>query len=325
MLDATAHKKLVRVVDIVVLRVMTDGGKLLIETEEKFPDGRTRSTLRLPATKKEPHENARQTSARIVQDMMNLSANSISCDLSKIDRYEEETESPSYPGLATVYRKEIVECIVKDPAQLEKANAGTPWVSTDPLGNQKTWSWMTVAEAEGQGVKLKAQEAEAISTLVTPPIGLEEEALCKYLTNLGVDITKFGVDGSKSIKEFSAELIKGEATLMQDVGGRVSRIVDVVVLVIKRPGSGELLAQSEQILADKSVVPLNRLPGAKRRPDENQFLSARRILRRQLGIDENSVKFDENVEFIEEEKSSPSYPGLVTVYRKRMIRAEVLA
>jgi len=255
---------------------------------------------------------------------MNMSPSSISCDLSKIDRYEEETESPSFPGLATVYRKEIVECILKDPDQIAKSQAGTPFVSTDTVGNQKTWSWMTISEAESQGVKLKAVEAEAISTLVTPPIGLEEEALCTYLTNLGVDIEKFGVDGSKTIKEFSAELIKGEATLMQDTKGRVTRVVDVVVLVIRRPGTGEILAQSEQILADKTVIKLDRLPGAKRRPDENQFLSARRILRRQLGIDENSVKFDENVEFLEEEKTSAAYPGLVTVYRKRMIRAEVL-
>merc|ERR1712228_1042931 len=140
----------------------------------------------------------------------------------------------------------------------------------------------------------------------TPPIGLEEEALCKYLTNLGVDIEKFGVDGSKTIKEFSAELIKGEATLMQDQQGRVTRVVDVVVLVIKRPNTGEILAQAEQILANKTVIRLDRLPGAKRRPDENQFLSARRILRRQLGIDENQVQLDQNVVNVEEEKPSPS-------------------
>merc|ERR1712039_765492 len=256
---------------------------------------------------------------------MNMSPSSISCDLSKIDRYEEETESPSFPGLATVYRKEIVECILKDPDQIAKSQAGTPFTSTDTVGNQKTWSWMSIPEAESQGVKLKAVEAEAISTLVTPPIGLEEEALCTYLTNLGVDIEKFGVDGSKTIKEFSAELIKGEATLMQDQQGRVTRVVDVVVLIIKRPNTGEILAQAEQILADKTVIRLNRLPGAKRRPDENQFLSARRILRRQLDADENQVKFSEIVKFVEEEKSSPTYPGVSTLYRKRLINAEVVS
>jgi hypothetical protein len=69
---------------------------------------------------------------------------------------------------------------------------------------------------------------------------------------------------------------------------------------------------------------LNRLPGAKRRPDENQFLSARRIIRRQLEIDENQVEFDIKVKNIEEEKSSSGYPGLKTVYRKRIIIASMV-
>mmetsp|Transcript_60479 Transcript_60479/g.106281 ORF Transcript_60479/g.106281 Transcript_60479/m.106281 type:complete len:82 (-) Transcript_60479:69-314(-) len=69
---------------------------------------------------------------------------------------------------------------------------------------------------------------------------------------------------------------------------------------------------------------LDRLPGAKCRPDENQFLSARRILRRQLEIDENIVALDREVGIIEEEKNSPAYPGLKTVYRKNMVKAELL-
>jgi len=93
-------------------------------------------------------------------------------------------------------------------------------------------------------------------------------------------------------------------------------------LIISKPDTNEVLVQTEQILKDK-VNPLNRLPGAKSRPDENQFLSARRIIKKQLEIDENAVKFKEKADFVEEEKSSPSYPGIVTVYRKRLIYAEV--
>merc|ERR1740121_1080447 len=111
---------------------------------------------------------------------------------------------------------------------------------------------------------------------------------------------------------------------MLDAKARLNRIVDVVVCVIRNPRTNEILVQSEQMWPDKRVVPQNRLPGAKRRPDENQFLSARRIFRRQLEIDENAVKFDENVEFVEDEKTLPAYPGLVTVYRKRLIRADIL-
>merc|ERR1711920_168690 len=101
------HRKLVRSVDVVVLRLRSppnaDGseGRLLVETEECYPDGRKRETLRLPATKKEPHENARQTAERIVEEMMKLNNKTVKLNLGHLERFEEQTESPSYPGLAT--------------------------------------------------------------------------------------------------------------------------------------------------------------------------------------------------------------------------------
>merc|ERR1712151_1020723 len=150
-----------------------------------------------------------------------------------------------------------------------------------------------------------------------------EEELTSYLTKHKVDISKFGKDGTKSIRQFSAELIRGEAQLMEDGKGQLSRIVDLIILIITKPDTNEVLVQAEQILPDKKVVPRNRLPGPKRRPDENQFLAARRFIKTHLEIDENLVKFSDNVEFIEEEKPSPSYPGVGTLYRKRFIRAEV--
>ncbi|CAE7398425.1 unnamed protein product [Symbiodinium natans] len=61
MLDAQQHKKLVRVVDVVVLKLRpSDGSRLLVEFKEKFPDGRERETLRLPGTKKEKTKGRRR-------------------------------------------------------------------------------------------------------------------------------------------------------------------------------------------------------------------------------------------------------------------------
>merc|ERR1712226_136270 len=69
---------------------------------------------------------------------------------------------------------------------------------------------------------------------------------------------------------------------------------------------------------------LNRLPGSKRRPDENHFLAAKRVLSRQLHISEDYIKIDEQgVHIVQEDKDSPSYPGLRTVYVKRIISAEL--
>merc|ERR1719163_2283007 len=69
---------------------------------------------------------------------------------------------------------------------------------------------------------------------------------------------------------------------------------------------------------------LNRLPGTKRRPDENQFVTAQRVLKRQLKMDENfaSIKQDD-VKVLEDDQQSLSYPGMKTLYRKRIISAEL--
>jgi len=337
MLDATEHKKLVRVVDVVVLRFVVEAGpeggpsdpRLLVETGECYADGRTRETFRMPGTKKEPHENTRQTTWRIIRDFLSLNGEGVRCNLAKIDRHEEETESPSYPGVRTVYRKEIVECLIPSLAPDHLAKAGlkdlSPWSVADPTGSTRYLTWMTEAEAEAKKVKLKVEAAESVSTLVRAPIGFSEEALHSHLVGLGIDVAKFGQGTAKSLLEFSNELVKGEATLMQDSSGTLKRVVDVVVMIITNPKTNETLVQAEQFLPDGHKVTLNRLPGAKRRPDENQFLSARRIVRRQLELDENLVRLSQEVEFVEEDKPSPSYPGLTTLYRKRLIRAELTA
>merc|ERR1712039_671904 len=57
--------------------------------------------------------------------------------------------------------------------------------------------------------------------------------------------------------------------------------------------------------------------------DENQFLAAKRVLQKTLKINENLVNLDnQNVQIIEEIEDSPSFPGLRTLYRKRIISVE---
>lgn len=95
------------------------------------------------------------------------------------------------------------------------------------------------------------------------------------------------------------------------------------MLAVKNPDTGDILVQTEQVDSRGTTTRLDRLPGAKCRPDENHFLSARRILRRQLETDENNVVMHRDVVLILEHKHTPAYPGLQTVYRKRLITAEV--
>mmetsp|Transcript_63157 Transcript_63157/g.116299 ORF Transcript_63157/g.116299 Transcript_63157/m.116299 type:complete len:778 (-) Transcript_63157:56-2389(-) len=331
MLDASEHKKLVRVVDVVLLRLYAqqNKSKVLIETAEQFPDGRKRAIARLPGTKKEPHESSKETAQRILRDMMNMGDCKVSFDFDDKEVFEEENESPSYPGVKTVYRKEIVEGFVveTDRDVLNKIGmiAGSTWHAKDPKNNTKFFAWLSEKSAQSKSVKLRAEGSEEVSGLVAAPIGLSEEDLTKYLKAHRVDTSPFGQNHAKTLKEFSTELIKGESSLMEDNAGAVIRVVDLIIMKIVNPGTGDVLVQTEQTFGDGTKNLLNRLPGAKRRPDENQFLTARRLLRKQLKIDENNCVLDaKNVQYFEEEKPSMAFPGIQTVYRKRLIRADLI-
>merc|ERR1719428_2052580 len=99
MLDAAAHKRLVRVVDVVLLRLKV-GDSFWIEVSEVYADGRSRSGLnRLPGTKKEPHENTKKTAERIMKDMIGIDASDAKIDYQARENFEEEEESISYPGV----------------------------------------------------------------------------------------------------------------------------------------------------------------------------------------------------------------------------------
>jgi len=68
-----------------------------------------------------------------------------------------------------------------------------------------------------------------------------------------------------------------------------------------------------------------QLPGGKSRPNENVFNTARRICTVLLGFREDGLAFADQPCLIEEDKQSPSYPGLRTVYRKHIIDARINA
>merc|ERR1712039_376359 len=115
------------------------------ETAEMFADGRKRDTLRLPGTKKEPHENTKQTAQRVLEDLVGLKTDMVKFDLNKIGRFEEEIESPSYPGVRTVYRKEIMKAtmVSAPPNSLQEG------VKTQD-GLTKFFTWMTQQQAQAK-------------------------------------------------------------------------------------------------------------------------------------------------------------------------------
>jgi len=365
MLDAREHKKIVRVVDVVLLRLSYSVGKsatrYLIETSEKYSDGRPGHSNRLPGMKKDPHMNTRQVAEKLLKERLNMDECKVSFDVENHEAYEEEEESSSYPGVKTIYYKEIVEGhLVTDNTGLLgrlglKSEAGK-WQYEDASGTTRSFTWATELDCDTLKVRLKAPlHVSDMAYFVRAPVGFTEEDLQKHLESHHVDISGFGKDGAKTLKQFSGELLRGESCLIEmpiedragDHGGdskggapqgtadspggtvdrksRLVRCVDVVLLLLYRPDTGYLLVEMKEETPGEGNKP--RLPGTKRRPDENQYLAAKRYLKKILRIDENFLDFrqgKDGVSIIEEEKDSPSFPGIRTLYRKCVLTADIV-
>jgi len=330
MLDAAEHRNLVRVVDILLLRISYGQGadkKFIIHSAEQYLDGRTRKDInQLPGSKKEPWENVKQTSERILKERLNMSDCKVVFDLTEIECFEESAESPHYPGVRTVYRKTIVkgEVSTSDAAILRRIGVtGSGECSCqDSAKNVWFYQWLTESECAARRVKMTGPPGGTeYSALVYAPVGFEEEELENYLQSNGIDPSKFGTANSRSLQEFSDELATGEASLARKDDGGVVRMVDVVVVQLRK-SSGQVLVEVEEIFGEKKKQ-LNRLPAAKRRPDENEFLAARRLLTKTLMLDENAVSLrPNNIKVIEVEGDSHNYQGLRSVYRKRVVLAD---
>jgi len=332
MLDATRPKNIVRVVDVVLLRLAhVDGGSItryLINLSEKFPDGRERIELNnLPGGKKRPHENGRQTVERILSERLKLQGFGITFDFVNREYLEEDDESPNYPGVRTVYRKEIFEGLVgtKDPEKL--ATLGL-LDSMQPLytaqGDDRyirTFAWRSEGGCYARGIRVMApKQGEHVSPLVPLPVNYDEEELKALLEENHLDATAFANEkGKGSMAKLEEELQIGEAVLSRGPDGRWMRIVEVVVLkIMKQNGDILVQASSQSQGRDKGGA---RLPGCKRRQDENIFWAASRLMEN-MKINENLLKIDvPNMVMIDEQKPSEMYKNIPTIYRRRIIPA----
>merc|ERR1719379_693311 len=101
--------QLVRVVDLIVMRVASPSGLFLVETKQKLPDGRERDRNLLPGAMKRPDEDIMKTAKRIVENELNITLDSLTLRSCEDEVLDDEHESMSYPGLTSVYHKVFVE------------------------------------------------------------------------------------------------------------------------------------------------------------------------------------------------------------------------
>jgi len=332
MLDATKHKTLVLVIQMVQLRIIkiTDQGKqvLVITLESSTPKGMNSGGARLPSARKEPHESIRTVVDRIVTATFGEPF-PVDFDYAHTEVFEEEedAESQTYPGVRTIARNQIVEGMVVSKSAVPKGK-----------NPSEKLIWCTEKAADALRVRLwGAAEGADASSLVAPPVGMNTEDLASYLEANNFEVSKFGDDPEVPLRELSNELMRGACTLIKRPDGTVARFVDVLQLKISRNGEFLVVTRETPLNQRKGRTPppnmkpsptteTKRLPGCKKRPDENQYITVKRILRQQLRISENMVEIDNsNVDVTDVEMSTQAYPGLMTVYRRRLISVELTA
>jgi len=104
------------------------------------------------------------------------------------------------------------------------------------------------------------------------------------------------------------------------------RVVEVVLLRLTNDKDKKVLIQAEECTAGGPLKKVAKLPGRKKGSSENDFQVAFNVLERILRIDPEHVNLnDKLITTIEEKKDSPSYPGMQTLYRKRIIYGDVSA
>jgi hypothetical protein len=134
--------------------------------------------------------------------------------------------------------------------------------------------------------------------------------LRELLVANGMDLSRWGVGGAKSVANLWDEIVGGDTMLQKNP---LLRIVFVTVIVIRR--GDKVLIETKQKLRDGRMRSRYRLPSEKMKPHEPYAEAALRCLAEELAVSSSEV---EVIEASHEErwsiKESPSYPGLRTKY-----------
>jgi len=335
MLDAEAYKKLIRVVDVVLLRIHAASMDGLVLVHASEAQSGVDKTDRLPSSCWKPHENPQEASQRILAEVCGMEDCDVEFDYFERETFKVEVESPEYPGLRTVYRKQIISGVVKEtdagklarigiapPGAFRSQNQEFLWVPADSVESGR--KRINTGGEEVSRVGKSPESALELASIVNAPLGMNDSVLQDFLQSNRIDISAFGQGQSKTFDELCEELRMGTARLHADSSGKVRRVCDIVLLHMT-DDRGRLLIEAEQTFPDGSTKALNRLPGEKRRPDENPFVTAWQIVNEHLKTDPSFVALTESdVQCFEEEKESVAFPGITTLYRKHLIKGLLL-
>ena len=153
---------------------------------------------------------------------------------------------------------------------------------------------------------------------------MDIQSLITLLSENNVDPSPFGQGEAKTLAHLLKEVEEGE-TVFEVEGGVLRRVISLVSIQIQSPFE-ETLVEDRQVFVDGRVRERGLTALAEKfKPGEDPLKAARRALQEELGL---SAEIAESLAFLEggtEEKvkTSPSYPGLISVYRVTNLSVEL--
>ena len=155
---------------------------------------------------------------------------------------------------------------------------------------------------------------------------MKMNSLISLLSEHGIDTSLFGQGQAKTLSHLLKEVEEGEAVFEVE-SGVLRRVISLVSIQIQSP-YGEQLVEDRQVFKDGRVRERGLTALAEKfKPGEDRIVAARRALQEELGV---SAEIADTLVFLEggtEEKvkTSPSYPGLISVYRVTNLSVELPA
>jgi ADP-ribose pyrophosphatase YjhB (NUDIX family) len=140
-----------------------------------------------------------------------------------------------------------------------------------------------------------------------------------WLKAKGMDTSRWGVGGAKSVKNLWDEINQGESQLQTVPPLRLVRVVNVIIRQGRR-----MLVETKQEFGENQTRSRSSPPAEKIKPGETPVEAAVRCLQEEMEVSPDRVKilaWTAEPEQIRLE--SPSYPGLVSNYILYEVEAKV--
>lgn len=329
--------RLCRVLDQLVLRVLSPGGNYLVGI---YVDAAGAKEFRLPTIALRAagsgFETVEKHVQRLVEHEIRAQPETILVHwmggLQEEEASRELVPSQEYPGLHDCIKKHFLIATVEKnicPCKLVAIGLPSerPFSRVLPDGGSITWMWRDADWCRAQALPIEDSfepplEHEGFRSLSR--LNLSRSELLAALERHGVKAEYFGVGGARSISQVLEEVNRGQVLLCARPGstpGELRRHVHMVEFKIQNADGAHLVRTVHSFAEATNSQEDYGFPRALLQPFEDEVGAARRVLR------ELDVLFASATVGVGPTRAvrafDATYPGIVTIYLKRIVEVQL--